>query len=88
MKKVNIRFFSPTDNSDQKTKSPKGPKSPNVKIVLSGYVSSVGKLVMPTRTVANLGLDLATTRFKVGMDQDKRKAKSLYLVPSALTVYG
>jgi len=50
---------------------------------LTGYVSSAGKLVFPGITVANLGVDLGTTRFRVGMDAGKRKAKSLYLVPSS-----
>jgi hypothetical protein len=31
--------------------------------------------------VAHLGVDLSKTDFKVGMDEGKRKAKSLYLVP-------
>lgn len=33
--------------------------------------------------MANLGVDLNATPFKVGMDQGKRKAKSLYLVPTS-----
>ena len=80
MKAVNIRFFSLTDNSDPKTKSSKAPKLP--KVVLTGYISPVGKLVLPDKTAANLGIDLDNTPFKVGMDQGKRKAKSLYLVPT------
>ena len=51
-------------------------------VVLAGYISSSGKLVLPAKTVVNLGIGLDTTPFRVGMDQGKRKAKSLYLVPS------
>lgn len=80
MKAVNIRFFSPADNSDQKTKVPKAPKLP--KVVLTGYISPAGKLVLPDKTAANLSIDLDKTFFKVGMDQGKRKAKSLYLMPT------
>ena len=81
MKTVNIHFFSPTENAQPKTKSEQAAKP--AKVVLTGYISSGGKLVLPTKTVTNLGLDLATTLFKVGMDQGKRKAKSLYLVPAS-----
>nr|WP_231780109.1 hypothetical protein [Spirosoma sp. KNUC1025] len=38
---------------------------------------------MPAKTVAHIGVDLDRTSFKVGMDEGKRKAKSLYLVPSS-----
>jgi hypothetical protein len=78
MKAINIHFFSPTENSQPKSTSKKVAKP--AKVVLSGYISSSGKLVLPTQTVTNLGLDLDATPFKVGMDQGKRKAKSLYLV--------
>ena len=80
MKAVNIRFFSPTENSDPKTEAPKALKLP--KVVLIGYISPAGKLVLPHKTAANLGIDLDETPFKIGMDQGKRKAKSLYLVPT------
>jgi hypothetical protein len=80
MKAITIHFFSPIENNPAKPSRQKAEKP--TKVVLSGYISSTGKLVLPAKTVANLGLDLDTTRFKVGMDQGKRKAKSLYLVPS------
>jgi hypothetical protein len=51
--------------------------------VLTGYISSAGKLVLPAKTVASTGVILNTTLFKVGMDEGKRKAKSLYLVPAS-----
>ena len=81
MKAINIHFLSPTENAQPKAKSEQAAKP--AKVVLTGYISSVGKLVLPTNTVTNLGLDLDATPFKVGMDQGKRKAKSLYLVPAS-----
>jgi len=81
MKALKINFFSPTQNSPTKAKSPKAAKP--AKVVLRGYISSTGKLTLPAKTVANLGINLDDTLFKVGMDQGKRKAKSLYLVPAS-----
>lgn len=81
MKAVNIHFFSPTENQQPKDKAEKSSKP--VKIILTGYISTAGKLVLPAKTVAHLGVDLTKTSFKVGMDEGKRKAKSLYLVPSS-----
>ncbi|MVM34001.1 hypothetical protein GO755_28465 [Spirosoma sp. HMF4905] len=80
MKASNIRFFSPTENRQPTAKAEKATKP--AKLKLTGYVSTVGKLVLPTKTVAHIGVDLGKTFFKVGMDEGKRKAKSLYLVPS------
>lgn len=81
MKAPSIHFFSPAENSQAKQKTEKSVKP--AKVVLTGYISSSGKLVLPDRTVASLGVDLSTTSFKVGMDEGKRKAKSLYLVPAS-----
>ena len=81
MKALTINFFSPTQNSPTKTKSPKAAKP--AKIALTGYISATGKLTLLAKTVANLGINLDDTLFKVGMDQGKRKAKSLYLVPAS-----
>lgn len=80
MKAINIHFFSPTENSQAKPKTEKAAKP--TRVVLTGYVSSTGKLVLPAKTVANLGVDLDNTSFKVGMLEGKRKANSLYLVPA------
>lgn len=81
MKAINIHFFSPTENSQAKPKTDKAVKPANV--MLTGYISSTGKLVLPAKTVASIGVDLETTFFRVGMDEGKRKAKSLYLVPAS-----
>lgn len=80
MKALTIHFFSSTENSPAKPETKKAVKA--AEVVLTGYISSTGKLVIPAKTVSNLGLDLGVTLFKVGMDQGKRKAKSLYLVPA------
>lgn len=80
MKALKINFFSPAENSQPKPRAEKATKP--TKQVLTGYISSSGKLVLPAKTVANLGVDLNDTPFKVGMDQGKRKVKSLYLVPT------
>lgn len=53
------------------------------KLILTGYISNVGKLVLPAKTAADLGVDFENTTFKVGMQEGKRKAKSLYLVPAS-----
>lgn len=81
MKAINIHFFSPTENQQPTAKADKVAKP--AKVILTGYISSVGKLVLPAKTVAHLGVDLSKTGFKVGMDEGKRKAKSLYLVPGS-----
>ena len=80
MKAPVIRFFSSAENSPVESKTKNTVKA--AKVVLTGYVSSTGKLVFPAKTVENLELDLGITFFKVGIDQGKRTAKSLYLVPS------
>ncbi|GAB4039451.1 hypothetical protein [Spirosoma gilvum] len=81
MKALDIRFFSLAENSQFKAKKVKVSKTK--KIVLTGYISNAGKLVFPAKTVSNLEIDLDSTAFKVGIQQDKRKAKSLYLVPAS-----
>ncbi|GAB3048903.1 hypothetical protein [Spirosoma pulveris] len=81
MKPLTIHFFLPTDNQPPKAKAEKAAKL--AKVTLTGYISAAGKLVLPARTVAHLGIDLGKTSFKVGMDEGKRKAKSLYLVPTS-----
>ena len=83
MKAINIHFFSPTENQQPTAKAEKAAKPAKAKLILTGYISTAGKLVLPTKTVAHLGVDLSKTAFKVGMDEGKRKAKSLYLVPSS-----
>jgi hypothetical protein len=79
MKPIDIRFFSPQDNIVSSPKKERVAKAK--KQTLTGYISPIGKLVFPAKTVAALGIDFDNTLFKVGMPDGKRKAKSLYLVP-------
>lgn len=74
MKATALRFFSPEDNNESKKKAT--PKS----VTLTGYVSAAGKLVFPDKTVSQLSIDPEATRFKIGVEEGKRKIKSLYLV--------
>lgn len=73
-----IRFFNPSENTDVEPK--KRTKKP---ATLTGYISATGKLVLPNKTVEQLGLNPADTLFKVGAQAGKRKAKLLYLVPAS-----
>lgn len=81
MKALNIHFFSVTENSPSSSKWEYATKPANM--ILTGYISCSGKVVLPTKTTTRLGVDLDTTHFKVGMDKGKHKAKSLYLVPTS-----
>lgn len=81
MKAINIQFYSPADNR-QLASSPKKEAKP-ANVILTGYVSAAGKLVLPSRTVVDLGVDLDQTFFKVGMGEGKRNANSFYLVPTS-----
>lgn len=79
MKNIEIDFFSVHENKPAKPKKEKPAKAETP--VLTGYISPSGKLVLPAKTVAQLGMDIEGTAFKVGKQQGKRKAKSLYVVP-------
>ncbi|QIP15615.1 hypothetical protein G8759_24770 [Spirosoma aureum] len=76
MKATQIRFFSPLENNKPKEKKAK--KSAPV----TGYISSAGKLVFPAKSVAQLAFDPENTKFKVGVQEGKRKIKSLYVIPA------
>ncbi|MBO0947633.1 hypothetical protein [Fibrella forsythiae] len=72
-----IRFFNPSENTDVVPQ--KRSKKP---ATLTGYISTTGKLVLPNKTVEQLGLNLDGMTFKVGAQAGKRTAKLLYLVPA------
>lgn len=79
MKTKQIRFYSQDENSETVKKTRKSsPKAEPAK----GYISTAGKLVLPEKTVSQLGIDSANKRFKVGTQEGKRKIKSLYLIPT------
>ncbi|WP_342088060.1 hypothetical protein [Dyadobacter sp. OTU695] len=76
MKLKAIKFFSPEENLP-KTKEAKATPLP------AGYISSSGKLVFPAAVLGDLGIDPASTHFKIGAQDGKRKIKSIYLLPAA-----
>jgi hypothetical protein len=79
MKAPKIYFFKQEDNSETQEKSaPKVKEAP-----ATGYVSSTGKLVFPTKSVAQLGLEPDGISFQIGAQEGKRKIKSLYVIPAA-----
>lgn len=75
MKATTIRFLSPSENTQPKKIKPS-------KVIFTGYVSGAGKLVFPNKTVAGLGVDFANTAFKIGVQEGKTKATSIYIVPA------
>lgn len=75
MKARAIKFFSPEENVSV-TKKPQEKQKP------TGYISGSGKLVLPPKTLEELGIEPETSRFKIGTQQGKRTLKYLYLIPS------
>jgi hypothetical protein len=73
-----IRFFNPSENTDAEPK-----KRTKKATTLTGYISATGKLVLPNKTVEQLGLNPTDMSFKVGAQAGKRKAKLLYVVPAS-----
>jgi hypothetical protein len=78
MKVKTIKFFSPEENAPrvEKNFSKSKPKP-------AGYISRTGKLVFPSATLEELGIDTGAANFKIGTVQGKRTLKSLYLIPAA-----
>lgn len=76
MKIKSIKFFAPEENAPVQKATPKAKSLP------TGYISATGKLVFPSATLEELGIEAASSQFKIGTDEGKRKIKSLYLVPS------
>jgi len=79
MKLKAIKFFSPEENvvQEKKAKSKSKPKP-------TGYISPAGKLVLPAKTLEELGIE-SETHFKIGTQEGKRSLKFLYLIPSSDT---
>lgn len=76
MKIKSIKFFAPEENAPVQKSAPKAKPLP------TGYISASGKLVFPSASLEELGIEAASSQFKIGTDEGKRKIKSLYLVPS------
>ena len=71
-----IRFFLPEENQ------PKSKEKVKAKALPTGYISNAGKIIFPSATIEELGIEPETTKFQVGTDQGKRKIKNLYLIPT------
>ena len=78
MKAVAIRFFSPQDNIKPVQKAT---TKQTAKVSPTGSISATGKLILSPKTVEQLHIYPAA-RFRVGIEQGKRKIKSLYLIPT------
>ncbi|MEZ0486314.1 hypothetical protein [Fibrella aquatica] len=79
MQTEEIRFFDPSENTEETAPKKRSKKS----VTVTGYISATGKLVLPNKSIEQLGLDPSNTIFKVGAKAGKRKAKLLYLVPAS-----
>ncbi len=79
MKLKAIKFFSPEENIPKVKTAAKAAPQP------TGYISNSGKLVFPAAALRDLGIDPESTHFKVGSQEGKRKIKSVYLVPAAIS---
>lgn len=73
-----IRFFSPKENkADRKPRTKSETNDPT-----TGYITSTGKVIIPQKSAEEVGMNAGHTTFMVGMQQNKRKLKSLYIVPA------
>ncbi|ARK12113.1 hypothetical protein [Fibrivirga algicola] len=79
MQTEEIRFFSPSENTEEVAPKKRSKKP----VTVTGYISATGKLVLPNKSVEQLGINPAGLAFKVGAQAGKRKAKMLYLVPAS-----
>lgn len=79
METEEIRFFSPSENTEEVAPKKRAKKA----VAVTGYISATGKLVLPNKSVEQLGIEPSGMAFKVGAKAGKRKTKLLYLVPSS-----
>ncbi len=79
MKEKSIRFFTSQDNQKTRKKSDK-PRKSKKQPTLTGTISAKGIVVFPVKTASALDLGASPMRFKVGVQEGKRKISSLYLV--------
>lgn len=75
MKPKTIKFFTKQDNVPEIKK-----RQRKVKIAPTGYISSSGNLIFPEKTMEEIGVNPHQAYFKIGMEEGKRKLKSLYLI--------
>ncbi|MBO0936478.1 hypothetical protein J2I47_07980 [Fibrella sp. HMF5335] len=79
MKEKSIRFFTSQDNLKTRQQLDK-PRKAKKQPTLTGSISAKGIVVFPVKTASALGMGTAPMRFKVGIQEGKRKLASLYLV--------
>ncbi len=73
-----IRFFNPKENkADRKARTKSETNDPT-----TGYITSTGKVIIPQKSAEEVGINADNGTFMVGMQQNKRKLKSLYIVPA------
>ncbi|MPR32930.1 hypothetical protein [Salmonirosea aquatica] len=79
-----IRFFSPQENkAERKTRTKEETDAP-----ATGYISATGKVIIPQKAAEQVGLNSEHTTYMVGTQQNKRKLKSLYIIPASGHVEG
>lgn len=76
MKLEDLRFFSPEENKPVKKKE-------EVVQQPSGYISATGKVIIPQKSANEVGLNPEGKAFRVGVPDNKRKLKSLYILPAS-----
>ncbi len=74
-----IRFFSPQENKAEKQAKVKE----ETDAPATGYISATGKVIIPQKAAQEVGLNTEHTTYMVGTQQNKRKLKSLYVVPAS-----
>ncbi len=74
-----IRFFSPKEN--KATRKPRSKAESND--ATTGYITGTGKVIIPQKSADEVGIESENATFMVGMQQNKRKLKSLYIVPAS-----
>lgn len=75
MKIPEIRFFSPEENKATKAKE-------ESVVQPTGYISATGKIIITQSTADEIGLKPSESAFRVGMPENKRKLKSLFVLPA------
>ena len=74
-----IRFFSPQENkAERKTRAKE-----ETETQATGYISGTGKVIIPQKAAEEVGLNTEHTTYMVGTQQNKRKLKSLYVIPAS-----
>lgn len=79
MKIKAIKFFTPEENISKAKPVEKSMHVP------TGHISGLGKLVFPAVTLRELKIEPDATHFKIGVQEGKKKIKSIYLLPSERT---